>query len=199
MSGIDYGMGQTNIDHETGIRYGVIHQHHVLQAWCDESEADYGEPHCPKCGNEASVGVSHTETNDDGSVTCWTEHPDECEDYEVSGCGDYRCDDCRIMFDSDEAYGDEPIGHYLRDDDEYVAQRYGDDGDILVLRSPYYTLCSFCSPCAPGAGYLTTPGSVKAYCFGPDWFDNEPCPYKVYRVDNDELVYDPEESDHEDA
>lgn len=180
MSGIDYGMGQTNIDHETGIRYGVIHQHHVLQAWCDGSEGDYGYPHCPKCGNEA---VDFDE--------------DKHADYDplASGmCCDVACEDCRIYIDASDAYGDEPIGHYLKDE-EYEAVQYGDDGDIFVTKSPYYTLCRFCSPCAPGAGYLTSPGNVKAYCFGPDWFDNEPCPYKVYRVDNDELVYDPEDTD----
>lgn len=29
-AGIDYGMGKTNIDQETGIRYGVINQGEVL-------------------------------------------------------------------------------------------------------------------------------------------------------------------------
>jgi hypothetical protein len=42
-AGIDYGMGLTNIDHATGIRYGVISQHSVLQAWCDSAEAIYPE------------------------------------------------------------------------------------------------------------------------------------------------------------
>ena len=41
--GIDYGMGVTNIDVKTGIRYGVINQNEVLQAWCDSSEPYYGE------------------------------------------------------------------------------------------------------------------------------------------------------------
>jgi hypothetical protein len=31
-AGIDYGMGQTNVNHETGIRYGVISQNSVMQA-----------------------------------------------------------------------------------------------------------------------------------------------------------------------
>mgnify|MGYP000223845084 CR=1 FL=1 len=53
--GIDYGMGQSNIDVDNGIRYGVIHQNEVGQAWFDESEPIYFY-HCPKCdleiGNE---------------------------------------------------------------------------------------------------------------------------------------------------
>ena len=41
MTGIDYGHGQTNIDHENGIRYGVISMHDVCQTWCDSSEPYY--------------------------------------------------------------------------------------------------------------------------------------------------------------
>lgn len=52
--GIDYGLGTTNIDLETGIRYGVISQNEVLQAWADDAEADYGDPTCGHCGNPAS-------------------------------------------------------------------------------------------------------------------------------------------------
>lgn len=32
---IDYGYGLTNINHETGIRYGVISQRDVVEAWGD--------------------------------------------------------------------------------------------------------------------------------------------------------------------
>jgi len=51
--GIDYGRGETNIDKLTGIRFGVINQGEVGQAWFESAEADYGKPTCPKCGNEA--------------------------------------------------------------------------------------------------------------------------------------------------
>jgi hypothetical protein len=43
--GIDYGHGKTNIDLETKIRYGIIRQRHVLQAWADSSETI-----CEQCG-----------------------------------------------------------------------------------------------------------------------------------------------------
>lgn len=189
MRGIDYGLGTTNIDRENGIRYGVIHQHELLQAWCDSSEPDYGKPHCPKCGGEAIQGESWSHENSQGGVTCGTEHPEHTEDWECSGCGDYRCDDCEYLFDGDEAFRDEPLGHAL-DDGEYLAEQYGDDGDIFVLKSPYYTLCQFCSPCAPGAGYIMTQeeDGIKAYCFGHEWFEEGKAPYRVFRVDNDEEV-----------
>ena len=40
--GIDYGRGVTNIDLNK-IRFGVINQKEVMQAWCDSSEAVYPE------------------------------------------------------------------------------------------------------------------------------------------------------------
>ena len=47
--GIDYGMGQVNVDKETGIRYGVIHQNQLLSAWNVSSEPYYP---CEDCGVE---------------------------------------------------------------------------------------------------------------------------------------------------
>lgn len=175
------GMGLTNIDKETGIRFGVISQNECVQAWADSAESDYGPPCCPKCGNEAD------DINADGV-------PDldsEADGWNLDG-SDYACLSCQYTFDSDEAYGDEALAWNL-DDGEYKATQSGGDGDIFILKSPYYTLCSFCSPCAPGAGYLTSEGNVKAYCFGHDWFYDHPehpnvAPYTVYRVSDDSVV-----------
>ena len=135
MSGIDYGRGLTNIDHKTGVRFGVISQNECLQAWADSSEAIF--PVC-ECGEG----------------------------------------DCRCMCD--------PIAYVIKDD-EYFAT-CGEDGDIFIERSPYYTLCTYCSPCAPGASYLMSPGDVKAYCFGHDFFEDERAPYPVYSVKTGEEV-----------
>ena len=177
--GIDYGMGRTNIDHETGIRYGVIPAHDVGQSWYDSAEPYYGEPHCPKCGNKAIKG----------------EHPEHTENYDCSGCGDYRCDDCEYMFDGEEAFGEEAISYSL-DDGEIIATQSGDDCDIFIIKSPFYTFAPFCSPCAPGACYLrdgSAEGDAKAYCFPSDWFsDDSPCSYPVYRVTDNVCVYMPE-------
>jgi len=157
--GIDYGNGLTNVSDvkfpgtTTVVRYGVISQNEVLQAWCDESEAYYGSPHCPACGNELDGDV------DDGH---------ECE------CGHV------IDWVGEECYGDEPLSHYV-DDGEYKAES-DSYGDIFITKSPYYTVCGYCSPCAPGAGYLTDPGEdCAAFCFGPDWFDG-PVPHDIYDV-----------------
>ena len=163
--GYDYGRGKTNVSNvtlpgtATVIRYGVISQNEVMQAWCDESEGWYGKPHCPECGAELEDDVC------DGH---------ECE------CGytiDWVGEDC---------YGDEPISHYV-DGGGYTAES-DSYGDIFITKSPYYTVCGYCSPCAPGAGYNTDPGEdCAAFCFGPDWFDGEP-PHAIYRVSDGQLM-----------
>src|SRR6187402_1270137 len=166
----DYGNGMTNIDFNTGIRYGVISAQEVCQAWYDDAEADYGDPHCPKCGNDAVE--SGKEIVDFGEE----DTPENRDEYRTArgACGDYACDRCKYLFDADEAFGDEPISHNY-EHDGYVAT-CDSDRDIFVIKSPYYTYAPFCSPCAPGAGYLASASEhdettgVKTYCFDKSWF-----------------------------
>lgn len=188
-AGIDYGLGQSNIDHETGIRYGVISQNCILQAWADSSEADYGEPHCPKCGNPADDIDQAPDLEDENHG--WT-----IAEYE---CWDYCCTSCRYVFGPESAFGDEPLGFTY--DADGIKAFSDSSGDVWVIKSPYYTRAQFCSPCAPGACHLENPTDKgeRAYCFPADWFDDdvEPCPYPIWRVDNDELVYTPTQGDSE--
>lgn len=160
--GIDYGMGQTNIDRDNGIRYGVIPANALLDPW-DSFEADYGEPTCPKCG---------------GNV----------EDTDANGAKDYYCENCECNFYSEEVYGDEPNGYYL--DSPELKVTVGSYGDCFVIKSEFFTRAQFCSPCAPGACHLETPcdDGERCYCFGHDWFEGEKAPYPVYRVDTGEMV-----------
>ena len=141
-AGIDYGMGLSNIDKNTGIRYGVISQYDVGQSWWDSSEPVY---------------------------LC-----EECEYFsEDEGC-DMPCD---------------PI-EFIYEDEEYCITQNSDDPDLFITKSPFYTLCDFCSPCAPGAGFLLdqNKNGIKAYCLGHDWFDNGKAPYKVFDVKTDKEV-----------
>ena len=169
--GFDWGRGQTNIDHSTGIRFGVIHAGKVGQSWYEDAEADYGKPCCPKCGNEAK---DYDEITDE-----------QGESFEVAKheCSDFYCEDCKYIFGSESAFSEEARGFYY-DQNGYKAFQSGDDPDIFVEMSPYYTLCAFCSPCAPGAGYLTDQreNGIKAYCFGHDWFESGKAPYTIYDV-----------------
>ena len=179
-AGIDYGLGQSNIDQETGIRYGVISQHSLTE-WLDERlENDYGSPTCPKCGNAAHDldGVDNTEDMDTWEYG--------------RGYADYYCESCKYVFDNSEAYPDEAIGQYL-DSAEYQLSSVL-DSDLMVLKSPYYTYACYCSPCVPGAGDLDSPlpkeEGIKVYCLDKTWFDNEHCQYSYWRVSDNTLVYD---------
>lgn len=165
--GIDYGrLAGSNRDKETGIHYGVISQHTVGQAWYDEATPDYGEPTCPECGNvmqyfdEAIAG-----------------------DWEGGrGCNDYMCESCKAIYDSSDAFGDEPNGWSYSGDGYELTDCL--QSDIFVLKSPYYTFAQFCSPCVPGAGNLDSPieEGVKTYCLGHDWFEEGKAPYPVFDV-----------------
>jgi len=110
----------------------------------------------------------------------------------------YPCDECDAFVDgecTENCPFCEPIG-FKYERDGYAAW-CGEDGDIFVTKSPFYTYAQFCSPCAPGACYLTNAVDEenegnKAYCFGQDLFDDDnPCPYDVWRVDTGEKIYTP--------
>jgi hypothetical protein len=166
--GIDYGHGRTNIDQTNGIRFGVISQNSVTQAWCDSAEADYGKPTCGECSNE----LVNYDSEKHGA-------------YEGKGCTDYACESCELTVDSQYAFGDEPIGwNYEGEGYELVDCL---DSDIMVLKSSFYTLAPFCSPCVPGAGDLDSAcdDGAKTYCLGHDWFEDGKAPYRVFTVAGD--------------
>lgn len=113
-----------NIDTETGIRYGVISMNEVLQAWADSSEPIY-EYYCPHCGALLK-----------------------------KGCEARRCESCHKNINPDVDFDClDPVA-WAVDDGEYKAESFADDPDIFIIKSPYYTFCKLCSPCAPNAGYL---------------------------------------------
>lgn len=181
--GIDYGMGRTNIDAKTGIRYGVIPFHDLSSWWHDASEPEYGEPHCPKCGREAQGIAGAQQDYDERNVDEYGEdNLPELSALRPHSCDDYGCARCGVYFGSDEVYSDDPLGFSL-DDGEYKAWQSSDDCDVCVFRSPFVTFAPFCSPCAPGAVYLrdgAASGDAVGYCFGHDWFESGLAPYPVY-------------------
>lgn len=171
-AGIDYGLGKANINTDTGIRYGIIAMHDVLQAWCDSSEADYGQPDisnydCPKCGHNCY----------DGSQCEWG--------------ASLECEECGESFDVELPDCAEPMGYYV-DDGEYQLSSCFDNTEIMVIKSPYFTYGQFCSPCVPGAINLNHPiernSSNRGYCLGHDWFDSGKASYDVYSVATGQLV-----------
>jgi len=174
--GIDYGMGKTNIDSETGIRYGVISQHSVGSWALQDMEYDYGPPTCPYCGGEVIEISEYDEDTLEGFMS---------EPYE---CDEYVCISCERIFGGESAFG-EAIGMYVDNADYTVTTCL--DSDLMVTRSPYFTYAEFCSPCVPGAGNLDQPDRAgpKTYCLGYDWFDEDnPCPYPIYSIETGELI-----------
>lgn len=184
--GIDYGGGFSNVDRETGIRYGII-PINALEEWSyDSFEPDYGDPCCPKCGNEVEEPEKVAK-----ELEAQGRDPEEMYDWDhcnKGSCEDYVCENCKYFIDSSEAFGDEPCSWTLDEDgykgfiDEY--------NDVWILKSPYYTHAQFCSPCAPGAGHLGNPceNGPKVYCLGAEWFEGEKNPYPIYNVKTGELV-----------
>ncbi len=175
--GIDYGMGQTNIDIDTGIRFGVINQN-KLDPWGLEDVYQNGE----------DLDFSDFKEQLKSDLESAIERV--LDEYNMERCNDSKgiADDIidGLQFDNYEGNGDNP--RYLYECDGYKIETCS-DGDWFILKSPYYTRCDFCSPCAPGAGYLTSEGDVKTYCLGPEWFEDDKPPYNVFSVADDCLLF----------
>lgn len=193
--GIDYGMGLTNRDPENmSFHYGIISCHEISGEALNDLEADYGEACCPKCDSKAMDYESfynESSEEDQEAIEEWQ--------YEEHECADYVCPDCQYVFGSESAFREEPLGFYYDSEKLRVHQSY-DDSDLWILKSEYYTLCAYCSPCAPGAGFIMNQrkNGIKTYCLPADWFENEECPYTIYKVSDGSLVYAPKKKVHAD-
>ena len=172
-AGIDYGLQQSNIDRKTGIRYGVISQNTVGEAWYNDAEPDYGKPTCPKCGNEVL-------DSRDEKVR---------EDYDSHK--DYYCEKCDVSYWCEACFSDEPIGWSYNDEGYELTDCL--DNDIIILKSPYFTYAQFCSPCVPGACNLNSPleeflSQNRCFCLGHEWFKDGKAPYQFFSVETGEEI-----------
>jgi hypothetical protein len=176
-----------NHDEKTGISYGVISQHNISSESLNDLYVNGTDPH---------LETAKSALLDDIKELC-NNHGLEVDNIDT------------IQF-IDELYNNyEPCGDGQIDysDKDYTLHVSGDNFGIFVIKSPYYTFCRKCSPCAPGAGDLDNATDVTleddgvwessgemAYCLGKEFFDDgdEPysrkIPYRVFRVDNDQEV-----------
>jgi len=174
--GLDYSLGKSNFDTETGIHFGVISQNSINLDCTEDFEYDYGKPTCPECGNEIKPS-------------------DEVEpDADWNNGKDYACADCQKCYWSESVYSEESLGWTYERDGYQLTDCL--DNEIFVLKSPFYTFAQFCSPCVPGAGNLDSPreDGPKTYCLGHDWFEDGKAPYPVYRVSDGTEVTGKDES-----
>jgi hypothetical protein len=176
--GIDYGLGQSNIDRANGIRFGVIPVNEVSQAWCDSSEPAPTDPSCPNCGHDGLVEFD---------ADAHAEYKDADKRFP-----EYACDRCELALPNDDVWPESCDGDgYAYTDDGYACES-DSHGDIFITRSKFYTFAQFCSPCAPGACYLLNAlepdNGARAYCFDHTWFEDGKAPYRVFRVSNDTEV-----------
>lgn len=168
-AGIDYGLGQTNVDHETGIRFGVISQHDVMPEALDDviiGGDDIGFENMRQQAKDELARAIASAIDPYGQVG----DPDELAAEIIDNVEWHDCQEGGPW----ELIAD---GYHIK-----LAQ----DGDVWVLKSPFYTHAQFCSPCAPGAGHLGNPCSdgPKTYCLGDDWFEGGKAPYPIYKVED---------------
>ena len=191
--GIDYSGGLSNLDTETGIRYGVISQNSV-SCYAIDDIMQFGEDVAYEECLEEALKEARAEWESEGNDPADFDEQDAAQDFSDGYCSDGGLND------------------YLYERDGYKLTGCLNN-DLFVLRSPFYTFAQFCSPCVPGACNLDSPfdtpeqlnadspsfgpdyqthatGSnfVRCYCLGHDWFDDNRAPYPVFSVETGELV-----------
>jgi hypothetical protein len=150
--GIDYGFGRTNIDTETGIRFGVIPIHDVTQAWCDSSEAHYADV-CPACGAELDEQTEVCECGQEINDDCYDAEPDVFF-VDADGLRAYQSADSTDIFIEESPYF------------TYAQFCSPCAPGACHLRNPLDE---------------PHPDN-RAFCFGHDWFEDGQAPYQVYSV-----------------
>jgi hypothetical protein len=172
--GIDYSLGQANVDQETGIHYGVIALHELLPEAADDifttgDDLGFEEMQIQAKADLAAAIASAVENY--GSVDAEKAAEEIIDNLEWHDCMGVS-------------------GPYEYSSEGITVRTMSDNTEIFVLKSPYYTHSQFCSPCAPGAGYLMNPcpDGPRTYCLGHDWFEGRKAPYPVYSVETGELV-----------
>jgi len=153
--GIDYGLGQSNVDRETGIRYGVIPVSHVPGFWdCAEPVYYYV---CPECGHE--FGHDYPEAE--------------------------KCPECEHEITDYDFEGMEPVyWEYSDKEYTLVTDGDCVDLFILKSPCyTYAQFCSPCAPgaCYLPCPLSEKTRANKCYCLDASWFDGE-APYEYWKL-----------------
>jgi hypothetical protein len=211
--GIDYGLGRSNIDNETGIRFGVISQNSInpdamSEVWDNSRDLSYEQAvenakrEIAACEDKAAF-VEWFNENCAGEidVTDLVDLPDNIYTNEYWTFAEDNFNDAYSMSDCGER-------DWLYESEGYKLANCL-QSDVMVLASPYFTYAQFCSPCVPGACNLDSPlvtppdwitggegferdwqaiRGNRCYCLGHDYFEGNKAPYPVYSVATGKLV-----------
>ena len=162
--GLDWGRGETNIDKETGIRFGVIRHNEVFHVWAEDSESLY-----EMCEDELEENEEWEENEELEYVSGPTAYV-----YNKNGYKCYQsCDDFDIFvekssyftyarFCSPCAPGAVSLMEWIEVDSSYKGGAHDKCGVPLE--------------------------NQRGYCFGHEWFENGKAPYPVYSVETGKLV-----------
>ncbi|MCK9593885.1 MAG: hypothetical protein M0Q91_17935 [Methanoregula sp.] len=187
-----------NFDEKTGIRYGVISPHNISSFALDDIYQNGTDPQYESAKEEFENGLKSA-------------IKEFCDNNSNMRLDDRHIDIDVIMDQWNDHFENDGSGIMDYSDSEYDLHVSGDNFGIFVMRSPYYTYCRGCSPCAPGAGDLNSPitdkdqladcmslktifSAGKALCLGHEWFDqsddqySRKIPYRVFRVSDDTEV-----------
>jgi len=154
--GIDYGLGQSNIDLETGIRYGVIPVSHVPGFWdCAEPVYFYS---CPECGHEFGYDYPDVEKCPD----CGHEITENDFDFLEPVHWEHIDNDYTLVTDSD------CVDIFILNSPYYT----------------YAQFCSPCAPgaCYLPSPLSEKTITNKCYCLDKSWFEDEKAPYEYWRL-----------------
>lgn len=188
--GIDYGLGKSNVNTQTGIRFGVISQNTLNPEALDDVFQTGEDLDFESFREQVKADLLSAIEGALNNYLIGSRLPDSAKDA-ADAAFDAISDN---LGDCYENTGDCTRMEYKRDG---YHVRTDSSGDVWVFESAFFTYAQFCSPCAPGACYLSaflcnpdpeTDKDNRAYCFGHDWFDDGKAPYPVYSVETGELV-----------
>jgi hypothetical protein len=163
-----------NYDETTGIHYGCISQHSLDP----DALSDIFDNGVNMTYNAA---VSELKKDIRNAI----------RDLFYSSESDELAQEVNAIFDNlSDRFSDRYDGcgeeQYLYEQDGYKLSNSPSLVCIFVERSEFYTYARECSPCVPNAGDLDhADGSLKTYCLGHDWFEDDKAPYPVYSVADD--------------
>lgn len=159
-AGIDYGLGQSNIDKATGIHYGVISQH---------SLGDFALDDFYQHGKDIAYDVAVSDLQ--------AEFKNDPEGLETA------------LEDLNQSW-ETSAGNLLYDRDGYRLTGCLDNDLFILRSPYYThaQFCSPCVPGAGNLDSPCLTGPMT-YCLGHDWFESGKAPYRVFSVETNERVF----------